>query len=92
MTEGRHVTVWFGRHDMDLLTMLKQPGVNASGLIKMALRAYVEGDKPTMIAKAVVDELSSRGLFLSLGEQDDEMEDILAGAVQQFADKGSTGA
>ena len=74
--------------------MLKQPGVNASGTIKMALRAYVEGNKPAMIATAVVDELLSRGpFFVPSGEfqdQDDGVEDILAGAVQQFANRGSS--
>lgn len=89
-TIGKHVTVWFGERDIDLLAMLKQPGVNTSGMIKLALRAYVEDSKPSVIAKAVVDELSSRGLFLSLGEQcdEDELEGLLGGAVRQFANQG----
>ena len=93
MTVGTHVTVWFGRHEQDLLAILKQPGVNASGMIKIALRAYIEGNKPAMIATAVVDELLSRGPFFVPGgefQDDDEVEGILAGAVQQFANEGSS--
>lgn len=86
MAEGTHVTVWFGKHDQDLLAMLKQPGVNASGMIKLALRAYVEGAKPSAIAKAVVDDLLSRGLFLLPGgEPDTELESILTSAANQFS-------
>lgn len=95
MAVGRQVNVWFGKHDQDLLAMLEQPGVNVSGTIKQALRAYVEGNKPSVIAEAIVDELSLRGLFLSYAESgvcvtEEEVEDILTGAVQQFVNDGGS--
>lgn len=71
-TQGKHVTIWLGLQDGDILEYLEQQKrANRSALFKDALRARMDGEENTPtaqeIAQEVVDLLARRG-FIIQGE------------------------